>query len=169
MPLDPFYATLFDSFPYREAGLSVGKGLGEDWYLQAGAELRRVVEDGDVGPFNRDFDRWFATASAEDLLPQEIAISATAEVWDGSDERFDTWGLDLQRDFGEDWRADLGSYFSLYKFDFYLDEEHEHVRTWYAGLRHQATKALSVRVRYELEHDDEQDFQTVRVGMTWEL
>lgn len=169
VPLDPFYATLFDSFPYREAGFSVGKGLGEDWYLQAGAELRRVVEDGDVGPFNRDFDRWFATASAEDLLPQAIAISATAEVWDGSDERFETWGLDLQRDFGEDWRADLGSYFSLYKFDFYLDEEHEHVRTWYAGLRHQATKALSVRVRYELEHDDEQDFQTVRVGMTWEL
>jgi hypothetical protein len=169
VPLDPFYATLFDSFPYREAGLSFGKGLGETWYLQAGGEVRSVADEDDIGAFNRDFSRWFATASAEDLLPQEVALSVTGEVWDGSDERFETWGLDLQRDFGEDWRADLGSYFSLYKFDFYLDEEREHVRTWYAGLRHQATEALSLRVRYELEHNDIDDFQTLRVGMTWEL
>ncbi len=169
VPLDPFYETLFDSFPCREAGLSLGKGLGEDWFLQAGADLRRVTDDEDIGAFNRDFDRWYATATAEDLLPKEIALSVTGEVWDGSGDRYETWGLGVEKQVGEDWRVDAGSFYSLYKFDVFLDEEREDVRTYYAGLRHQATESLALRARYEYEHNDLDDFQTLRLGLTWEL
>lgn len=169
VPLDPFYDTLFDSFPYREAGLALGKGFGEDWFLLAGADTRRVSDEEDIGAFNRDFDRWYATATAEDLLPKEIALSLTGEVWDGSGDRFETWGLGLEKEVGEDWRVDAGSFYSLYKFDVFLDEEREHVRTYYAGMRHQASESLSLRARYEFEHNDLDDFHTLRLGVTWEL
>jgi hypothetical protein len=169
LPLDPFYATLYDQFPYREASLTLGKELGSDWYLQAGAEARRVTDDADEGPLNREFGRWFAAATAQDLLPKEIAMTLTGEVWDGDGQRYETWGAALERDFGEDWRADLGSYYALFKFDAYLDEEREHVRTTYAGLQHNPTKDLVVRLRYELEDADLDRYHTLRLGVTWQF
>lgn len=172
VPLDPFFATLFEYHPYRQAGLTVSKGLGGAWFVQAGAEARRVSDSDDVGPTNRDWSRWFATTSSDELLPAGVSVAVTAEVWDGEGDRYETWGLDLSRELpelGEGWNVAAGSYYSLFKWSYYLGEEQEDVRTWYAGLRRRMSERLSWRVRYELEENDLDDFHTLRVGMTWEL
>lgn len=172
VPLDPFYATLFEHHPYKEAGLTVSKGLGDAWFVQGGAEVRRVGAQGDVGPTNREWSRWFATSTWEDLLPAGVSLAVTAEAWDGAGDRYETWGVDLSRELpelGAGWDVDAGSYYSLFKWSYELGEEYQDVRTWYAGLRRRFSERLAWRVRYELEQNDLDDFHTLRVGMTWTL
>ena len=167
VPLDPFFTTLFEHVPYRELDLNLSKGLGDAWFLQGGLDLRRLSDEAQEGPNNREFERGYATAVAEELLPADWTVALTGELWRGDDERFATWGVDLSRELEDGWRVDLGSYYSLFKYQFYLDEEREDVRTWYGGLRYRSPGALGLRLRYEFEDNDLDGFHTVRLGMTW--
>jgi hypothetical protein len=169
VPLDPFFATLLSLDPYREAGLTAAKGLGDGWFVQGGAQARRLVDEADDAPNNREWTRGFVTTSSEELLPADVSLALTGEVWTGDGDRFETWGVDLARTFDGGWSASAGSYYSLYKYSFYLGEEQEDVRTWYAGVRRRLSDTLSWRARYELERNDLDDYHTLRVGVTWEL
>jgi hypothetical protein len=74
--------------------------------------------------------------------------------------------LDLKRDFGEKVVASIGSYYSLYKYDLYLVEERDDVRTYYLRLRYKGGPSWSCDLRYEYE-DSFDDYSTLRMGATW--
>jgi len=100
-------------------------------------------------------------------LPAGLDLGAIGEVWvsDGSD--VETWGLDLERSFGAELDAALGTIFALYKFDSATEEERENVRTWYLRLRWKSSKSTTFDAEYDFEDADGTDFHTLRLGGTW--
>jgi hypothetical protein len=100
-------------------------------------------------------------------LPAELILSLTAETWDGNGSDIDTWGADLAREFGEDFRGSIGSAFALFKSDLFGTTESENVRTWYMRLRWQASPSTNWDVRYDAEDTELDWFHMLRVAMTW--
>ncbi|MFN0008673.1 MAG: hypothetical protein ACKVXR_12285 [Planctomycetota bacterium] len=167
LELDPFYATLTELFPYGQARVLASKDFGEKVSVEAGADVRRVADEGDEGQFNREFERFFSTVHLRELLPASLALGLTGEIWesDGSDIR--TWGVDLSRRFGEKFESSLGSAYALYKVDVQSGEERDDVRTWYLRLRWKRSSSIRWDLRYEVEDSDIDTFHGLRVAITW--
>jgi len=165
-PLDPFFQTLFELFPYWRATALVSRSLGQDHDLTLGLDARRVDDDGDVGDFNRDFERWYATWTAYELVAG-VTAAVTGEAWRSEGSDVTTWDLDLSRELGERWQVALGSSFSLYDYDLYLGEERERVRVWYARATHELGERWRLNGYYAYEDDEFEDFHTLRLGATW--
>lgn len=167
MEIDPFYATLAELFPYGQARVLASKDFGEKVSVEAGADVRRVTDDGDEGQFNRDFERFFSTVHLRELLPAGLALGLTGESWDADASDIRTWGVDLSRQFGEKIDTSLGSSYALYKVDVQSGEEQDDVRTWYLRLRWKRSSSIRWDLRYEVEDSDIDTFHGLRVAMTW--
>ena len=167
LEIDPFYATLYDLFPYHQARIMASKGFGSKLSVQAGAEARRVSDDSDEGQWNRDFERYFSTLQLSEILPAHLVLGLTGEVWNSQGNDIDSWGVDLSKRFGEVLDGSLGSYYSLYKTDFASGTESDDVRTWFLRLRWKRSKSSIFDLRFDVEDMDPQTVQTLRVGWTW--
>jgi hypothetical protein len=167
VPFDPFYSTLYDLFPYSQVGFLASKSLGKHVDLQGGADLRRVSNDEDVGEFNRDFNRYFLTSGIRGVLPVDLDLSLTGEIWDSQDSDFSTYGADLGRKFGATVDANVGTYYSMYKYDLFQNRELDDVRTWYLKVAWNRATSTTFDVRYEYEDDSSAEYHSVRLGMTW--
>jgi len=166
LELDPLFSSLLELFPYSHLSLLASKGV-EEWLLvEAGADVRTVSDDDDVGEFNRDFDRYYVSATLFDLGEGDFDLTLTADVYDSERTDAETWGADLSKDLNARTEAAVGSYYSLYKYDLFLDEERDDIRTYYVRLDYEQTRNLSFDVDYEFEDGDE-DYQTLKVGLSW--
>ncbi|MGB3969911.1 MAG: hypothetical protein WBO45_24465 [Planctomycetota bacterium] len=163
---DPFFQALNALFPYDQWSALAAKDLGKSLRLQAGTDLRRVRDQGDIGFYNRDYDRYHATASAFDFGITGLSLSGTADLWDASAQTVKSWGADASYALGKT-TASLGTYYSLYKFDLFSNSERDHVRTYFVRLRHAASDRLSLDGDYELEDDDFDQYHRFRLGVTW--
>lgn len=166
LQLDPFFSTLFEYFPFHQVGVLASKGIGDNVIVQGGADLRRVEDEDDVGAFNRDFERYFLITTFDDL-PHDLSLALTGETWKSAGSDIDSWGVDVSRDFGEEMTASLGTYYSLFKYNYYLDEERDHVRTYFANVRLRKGGSASFDMRYEFEDNDFDEFHVLRLGATW--
>lgn len=167
LEFDPYFQTLQELEPYRQVRVVAAKGFGAHVNVQAGFDVRDVTHSEDEGPFNRDFDRMFATATLAELLPGKVDLSVTGETWDAHGNDIDSWGVDLSRRFGQKVRASVGTFYALYKVDAFQVQEREDVRTYYARVRWKRTESTTWDARYEYEDTSLGDFQAVLVGMTW--
>ena len=166
LEVDPFSAILLEQSPYTEGRFVASKSFGPVVHVEAGADVRRVSSSEDVAEFNRDYERWYATTTLTDVLPAGIELAVTGEVWDSDGDDYSTWGLDLTRKMSEKLSASVGTYYSLYKYDYFLVSEHDDVRTYYLRLRYRSKGPWSWDLRYE--HEDSLDqYDTLRVGVTW--
>jgi len=165
--IDPYFASLTEYFPFHQAQLAAAKGFGESYVVQAGVDARQVDDANDVSEFNRDFERYFLSFGLLDLLPAGIELTLTADAWDGDQSETETWGVDLSTDVSERSEVAVGSYYSLYKFDYYFGQERDHVRTYYLKLRLKRTERTTFDLRYEYEDDDFEDYQSLRLGALW--
>lgn len=164
--LDPFFESLQEHFPYRQAGLDVGHALGEHLALDLGFDLRRVRDPDDLGEFNRDWQRVHATAALHGV-PDGLELSLTGDHWNDDQERDeDSLALDLTLT-PDPWRLSLGTFYSLYKYDFLELSEREDVRTTYLHARWAASERLRLDLGYELEDDDFDTYHTLRWGAQW--
>jgi hypothetical protein len=169
LEIDPFYDQLLDYAPFYSMQLLASKGIAEWLSLQGGADLRRVSDSDDVGQFNRDLDRYYATAvlDGEPWEPlADFALSLTGESWDSDGEEIRSYGADLACERGRS-ETSLGSYYSLYKFDVVSGEEREDVRTYYLRFARELGAATNADVRYEFEDSEFDDYHTLRLGLTW--
>jgi hypothetical protein len=171
LELDPFFNQLLTLYPYDETRVNATKTLGDHVQLFGGIDYRHVTDSSDVGPYNHDFDREFLTTTFEELLPGQLTLSLTGEVWNGDGTDLQTWGADLSRQWKNDgiktFEASIGSFYSLFKFDPFAGSESEDVRTYYTALRYRLSKAHTLQVRYEHEDQDIGDFDSLRWGLTW--
>lgn len=165
---DPFYAALFEYYPYWQGRVIATKGIGEMFYVEGGADLRQLKDDADAGNFNHEFVRYFGTLGMRDR-ESGLAASLTGEVWDSEDqlERIESLSGDVSYAPDKNFKISAGSYYALYKFDYYLSEEKERVQTYYTRLRYSPTEVLSLDGSYEYEDGEYDDFQTVKLGFRY--
>jgi hypothetical protein len=164
--LDPFSPTLFAQFPYRQTRVVASKSWDDDFDLDGGADVRRVTDESDVSNFNRDFERYYVTGTEHDVFTKDLSLGLTGEIWDSDDTSQTSWGLDATREWDQ-LRASLGTYYALFKNDFFAGEERDRVRTWYAMLRYQTVSRTTWTLGYDFEDTSEGNFHTVRLGAIW--
>ena len=167
--LDPFSEQLFDYFPYRQSTLNVSQAFGERTVVDAGFDLRRVSDSGDVGEFNRDWERYYVTTTLNDLYAEDIALSLTADRWDDDDRDTSSFGADLSYAADARWNGAIGTYYSLYKYEFLELDEREDVRTYYARASYELSARLDLELLYEFEDDDLDTYNTLRLGAQWQF
>jgi hypothetical protein len=167
LEFDPFFATLQELFPYDQYRLQASKGLGKHLRAEAGADIRRVSEEQDVGTFNHDYDHGWVSLVFLDCLADKLNVTLTGDAWNSDPQKVRTWGLDAGREFSGDLRLSAGSSYSAYKYDFLLDSERDNVRVWYLRLRKKLSQALSFDVRYDYEQSDVGDYNVLMLGATW--
>lgn len=164
---DPLFSTLQSFYPYSQYRVQASKGITSKTRLDGGVDLRDVADAADEGAFNRNFDReWLSLVLLDTWLPG-LTLTLTGDVWNGDGRDVDTWGLDATREFDGGYRWSLGSSYSLYKYDYFLDTERDNVRVWYLRVRKQLGKSGSVDVRYDYEDLDDDTFHSLLVGATW--
>jgi len=166
LEFDPLYGSLFEYHPYWQARLMASKGFGENFMIEGGADMRRLKDEDDMSNFNHEFTRYWGTVYLLDLV-EGFELSGTGEVWDSEDqlEYIESWGADLTYRRGRDIKASIGSYYSLYEYDIYLDEEKTEVQTYYAKARYRPETGFNFGASYEYEVDDFDDYQTVQVEL----
>jgi len=167
LELNPFYNTLRTLYPYDQTQLQLSKGLGDFAQIFGGVDFRRVDDEGDIGQFNRDFDRYHLSLALLDLLPLSTTVSFRGEMWDSPQNDISSWGLDVDSELGEGFKTLLGTYYSLYKYYLDLNLEREDVRTYYVELRKELFDATDWNIRYEYEDAEYNFYHTLRMGMTW--
>lgn len=165
--LDPYFHAMHELYPFRQFGGLVAKGIGDHVDLSVGMDLRRVVDDALAGTFNRDYERTYGTLTFSDWPLSKLSMSVTGDVWHSDGQTVSTWGFDFGYRVDEATRASVGSYYSLYKFDLYVDTERDHVRTYFCKLQHKLNSSWTLDGSYELEQSDLDDYHLLRLGATW--
>jgi len=164
--LDPFYDALLDYFPFRQGSVSVSQELGSHAVLDVGYDVRRVDDAGDVGEFNRDWERYYATATLLDVVADGLSVSLTGDRWNDDQRDIGSLGADVSYD-QETWRGSLGTYFALYKYELLELDEREDVRTYYVRGTRELDENLRLELGYELEDDDFETYHILRGGLLW--
>lgn len=164
--LDHYYGAANEYHPYRQFSVLVYKGLGEAVAVTGGLDGRGLVNEDDEGPLNHEFLHYFASASINSKSDEGPGASVTVDSWESYtlDEDIVSLGGDVSYEFGEKFRANTGVYYSLYKYDYYLDSERFRVRTYYVKLRYRPTEALTFNLGYEFEDNDFDDYQRLQIG-----
>lgn len=163
---DPFFNAMNELQPYDQWSVAVGKDLLQSLHLEGGADVRRVRDSADIGVYNRDYDRYHATATWSDVFVDGLHLAGTFELWDATEQTVRSGGGDVGYEFGKT-TASLGTFYSLYKFDLFSNSERDDVRTWFVRLRHKASAALVFEGDYELEDNDFDEYHRLRLGVTW--
>jgi hypothetical protein len=167
--LDPFSDALQEYFPFWRTGVQLSRPLAEWLVADLGFDLRRVEDDDDVGEFNRDYERYYATVTVRDLGAPDVGLAVTGDQWEGDDRDMGTLGADLSYAPEGPWTASVGTYYSLYKYDLFAQDERDDVRTWYARGTYRLSRDLAMELSYDFENDDFEQYHTVRWGATWQF
>jgi hypothetical protein len=165
--LDPFFNAMNELFPYYQFGAMLSKGFGEHVTVEGGGDVRRVDDEGDIGQFNRDYERFYANLRFHDVLFDGFSATLMSDLWyaNGRDTR--TFGFDLSQELSEPLTASVGSYYSLFKYDMFTNSERDDVRTYYVRLEHETTESLTLDIAYEFEDNDIDEFHTLRLRGVW--
>ncbi len=161
--LDPYSQALQTYYPYQQIGVSGWHALTEKLDLDAGIDFRDVNDPGDVGTYNHDWNRYYATLTASEILFAWTA-SVTADYYDDEQSDYSTLGGDFSRKLRSDLDVSLGTYYSLYKYDFFTATERDDVRSYYGKLVWRRDEMWSFEFQYEYEDDDLEQYHTVRCG-----
>jgi hypothetical protein len=164
---DPFFDALFEYHPYFEVHGLVSKGFRERYRAELGLQLRRLKEAQDEGRFNHEFDRYFARFIVEDFLTDALILALTADLYDAGGDDYSTLSADLEREWNERWNTAIGTFYALYRFDFFEERERRDVRVYFADLGYDASERTRFGLRYEYEDDEVDDYHVVKVGTTW--
>jgi len=170
--LSPFYDVIGLSAPFQSIDIKLRKSFASRVAFDLGYFLRDLLDQADQGPFNKEYSRAFIDAEVSDLFIANLSWTVTAEHWKSEGTSSDTLGTDLTyriKKGGRESRVSAGTFYSLYKYDYYADlGERDDVRTYYLDGRYPLAKGLSMNGRYEYEHGIER-YQTLRLGMRYDF
>lgn len=167
LELDPFYSALRDYYPFQQFGFSATQTLWQVLDVQAGTDFRHVADSADEGQFNRDYDRYFVSLGITDIPWAGLVLRGTADLWYADGQHVRSWSGELSQRVREKLTLAVGSLYSLYKFDVFLDSERDHVRSYYADVRYRADAATTFSGVLRFEDDDFDDYIELRLGVTW--
>lgn len=150
---DAYYPILKDYVPYREIRWMASKGFGDHVDVDAGMDVRRLVDDKRESAFNHEFDRYFGTFELVDLGKKGSSISVTEEFWNSPEKHRESQGLDAIWPLTAKSRISAGTAHYLYKYDYYTDQERDDVQDYYVKFDYKHSRALRFSVNYDYEDD----------------
>ncbi len=166
---DLFTEAVFEYKPYRQFQIHVDEDFSDNYSMDGGIDLRRLKHSSDEGTFNREFDRYFVSASLHDLFQRTTAFNVTWDYFDSSGEGISALSADCICKFAKGWEARAGTTYSLFKYDWTTSREREHVRTYDLGVTWRPNPALRLRFLYVLEDDDIGRFHSLRAAFSWDF
>jgi len=124
-------------------------------------------DNSDEGKFNRDYDHVYLTPTLDDVCIDGLSMSLTGDYW-GSDggEDVSSWGADISMKVDEQIRMSIGTYYSLYKHDLGTNRERDRVRSYYVNGEYRLEN-LRLRLGYEFEHDEFEDYHQLQARIVW--
>jgi hypothetical protein len=130
--------------------------------------MRDLVEDTTETNFNHEYERYFLTFSVYDFWLEDTEFSVTGEQW-SSDDDVRTLGFEAEKKFSKSFEVKAGSYYSLFKYDYYTEEERDDVRTAFVELEFKPDwkKNVAFEIRYEAEDDDFDVYHTLKTGIKY--
>jgi hypothetical protein len=167
LEFDPYTSSLFEYRPYHQESLFLSKGFGDHFVVDGGIDLRQLKDDDDESVYNHEFQRYFLTPTLSDILLEGLSLSVTGELWDSDQNEISTLGLDITQRVDEQWRGSIGTYYSLFKYDYLSQREKDDVRTYYARIEYRYNANWRFHAGYEYEDDDYDNYSTLRVGALW--
>ncbi len=166
LEFNPFFSSLREIYPYHTFSLIGSKGIGENVVLDLGMDIRKVRKDINEGSFNRNYERYFLTASVDDLLWENGSLSLTVDRWGSNSRSITGISGDISHQCNEKLTASAGSSFSLYKYDYYTDSERNEVKDYYLSCEYDLKKGQRLRLSYDYEDDEQGSAHVVKAGMT---
>lgn len=170
--LSNYFDIVGETSRYESYDVKLRKFFGEHYALDAGYYARRLIGDEGESSFNRDYSRAFAAFDAADLLMEGLTLSLLGEYWETDGRSYRSAGLDASYEFaalGRRAEAGAGSYYSLYKYDYYVERgERDDVRTYYAKAVLPLGKHFSADGKYEFEEGRE-DYHRLSFGARYDF
>jgi len=169
--LPVFTPILGQTEPFHSLDLKLRASLNDTVALDAGLLRREVLDPALEGPLNRSFARQFLVLDVDHLFFSGLSLSLTGERWSSRERSVTAGGFDLGYRNGarkEALRINVGSYYSLYKYDYYvLLGERSLARTYYAKVKVPAGAGFSVEGQYEYERA-KGAYRTARAGVRYD-
>lgn len=168
--LSLYFDVLGRSSPYQSYDVKARKLFGPHYAVDIGYFKRALLENGETA-FDRDFSRTFLLFELIDLPKDRMSFTLIAERWETTGREYNTAGLDAGYTFKQNKksRVNLGTYYSLYKYDYYIQQGvSEKVRTYYVNGQVPFTRSLSVNGSVEFE-DAIENYQVFKLGMRYDF
>ncbi len=168
----PYYDILGQSSPYQSYDVKTRVVLGRRFAIDLGYFQRSLLQRAEENAFNRSFRRTYAVLDITGLLLKGLSLSIIAEHWRSGPQDFSSSGYDLGYAFKQGGRSPsihAGSYYSLYKYDYYLlYGERTSVRTDYVKLELPFARRFALSGSFETERSLEA-YKTAKMGMRYEF
>lgn len=180
--LSPFNLVLGSAVPYESYDVRVRKLFGSRVAIDLGYFQRSLVHPEDEGTFNHKFNRTYAVLDINGFIVKELSVAVTGEQWKSGDRSLNSGGLDLgytvKPKKGRGASFNLGTYYSLYKYDDYFttinavplqyQSERQNVQTYYAKCEFPFAQRYSFKAAYEFEKGLE-NYQTAKIGLRYDF
>lgn len=162
----PLDSVLDEYKPYHELTASLTKGFADVVYLTGGVHVRQLDRESDEGSFNHEFERYYATFALVDWPIEGFEATVTGDHYraEPDDDRYYTVSGEIGQQLPYELSIAGGSSYELYRFDEFFLEEREEVRTYYVRGAWKPVKGVELHVAYEREVDDEDAYDTWRLG-----
>lgn len=169
--LSTYYDVMGESKPYETYDIKARKLFTDQFALDLSYSERRLIEDGDEGPFNREYRRMSLTTEVKDIPVHDLTFTISGEIWEANNRKFKSAGFDAGYTFGSarKSRINIGNYYSLYKYDYYIElGEREEVMTYYIKLKMPFTRQLTIDTSFEYE-DSLENYKIFKIGMRYDF
>lgn len=161
--LGPYYYVLHELHPYHRARFLVSKGFGEKVIVDVGVDSRWLKDKRDDSMYNREYTRVFISPMIDGFPYKKSSLSVTGEIWDSNGRHVTSLGGEWSHACHKNLTASFGTFYSLYKFDFYDNLEKENVQSYDFTVKYQVNPAWKTKASYTFE-EDESDFFHILKG-----
>jgi len=165
--LDPYVSVLRVYRPYHQFSVQAWHDLNEKISLEAGFTVRRLKRAEHPGPFNHEFERYWAGIALMRWPFEGLEIDLIGELYETGSDRHSEVEAAARYHFMENLLAEIGTAYALFKEDRYTLRERSDVRAVFANLKWQALPSLGVFCRYTFEEDNSQGSHLLEVALRW--
>jgi hypothetical protein len=160
------YQSILQSLePYYKTRIYIKKKINDIFSLDTGLMFRTMKNIQDKGTYNREYHQYHVGGTFNIPGKTNPVLSINLEQWDSDNRVVHSYGIDYQSFIKDKYTVGFGSYFSLYKYDIFLNSERDEVQTYHAFLKVKLTKALNLRSSYSYENDDYEAYHIVKIGV----
>lgn len=167
LEFSPYYPVAGSYLPFEQYDVNVNKRICQNFGVGAGATIRELIDTAQETTYNHAFQRYYLSGSIYDLPVKGLNFTVTLDDWGTSIDDIRTVGLNGEYVLKKGWKLKAGSYYSLYKYDYYTGEENDDVRTAYIETTKKLSKNMDWKLRYEAEDDDFNVYHTVETSVKY--